>query len=117
MIQIKKTILTLVALLAVTTGAWAQTVTVKELTAMGFHVLPSKANFIFAKHESISGIDIYTKLRENGILVRHFTDEKIKDYNRITIGTKEQMVAFIDAVKNIKDSEELKKYLTLDLLR
>lgn len=71
------------------------------LRGIGFSVLDSKANFIFAKHESISGIDIYTRLRENGILVRHFTDEIIKDYNRITIGSEEEMAVFVDTMKNI----------------
>ena len=75
--------------------------TTHELRRMGFEVLGSKANFIFAKHESISGIDIYTKLRENGILVRHFTDERIKDYNRITIGSEEEMKTFVDTMKKI----------------
>ena len=73
----------------------------KSLREMNFEVLDSKANFIFAKHESISGMDIYTKLRENGILVRHFTDEKIKDYNRITIGSEEEMKVFVDTMKMI----------------
>ena len=54
-----------------------------------------------SKHESISGMDIYTRLRENGILVRHFTDEKIKDYNRITIGSEEEMKVFVDTMKMI----------------
>lgn len=75
--------------------------TAKELRGIGFEVLDSKANFIFAKHETISGIDIYTKLRENGILVRHFTDERIKDYNRITIGSEEEMKTFVDTMKKI----------------
>ncbi len=75
--------------------------TAKELREMGFEVLDSKANFIFAKHETISGMDIYTRLRENGILVRHFTDERIKDYNRITIGSEEEMKTFVDTMKKI----------------
>ena len=75
--------------------------TTVELRNLGFEVLDSKANFIFAKHRSISGLDIYTKLRENGILVRHFTDEKIKNYNRITIGSREEMEVFVDTVKQI----------------
>ena len=73
----------------------------KALREIGFEVLDSKANFIFAKHETIEGIDIYTKLRENGILVRHFTDEKIKDYNRITVGTDAQMDKLMHEIKNI----------------
>ncbi len=75
--------------------------TAESLEAMGFEVLPSKANFIFAKHGKISGEDIYTLLRERGILVRHFTDERIKDYNRITIGSREEMEAFVSVMKEI----------------
>ena len=71
------------------------------LKKLGFEMTDSMANFIFAKHETISGIDIYSKLRENGILVRHFTDEKIKDYNRITIGSEEEMAVFVDTMKKI----------------
>ena len=72
-----------------------------ELEKLGFFVLPSCANFVFAKHERISGEEIYQKLRENGILVRHFNKEKIKDYNRITIGTDEQMETMITVLENI----------------
>ena len=75
--------------------------TVSALEGMGFSVLPSSANFVFAKHERVSGEAIYTELRKKGILVRHFTKEKIKDYNRITVGTREQMDAFLAAVSEI----------------
>lgn len=63
----------------------------RDLTEMGFSVLPSKTNFVFARHPEISGEAVYSELRARGILVRHFTDERIKDYNRITIGTEEDM--------------------------
>ncbi len=75
--------------------------TVTQLKKLGFSVLPSKTNFIFAKHEKISGDNIYTLLRHKGILVRHFTDERIKDYNRITIGSREEMETLVDTVKEI----------------
>ena len=75
--------------------------TAEELSLLGFEVLSSKTNFIFAKHEKISGADIYTLLRERGILVRHFTDERIKDYNRITIGSREEMETFVSVMKEI----------------
>ena len=49
--------------------AWA----VDALDNLGFQVLPSKANFIFARHPAVSGAELYTGLRQRGILVRHFT--------------------------------------------
>lgn len=75
--------------------------TQKELEKLGFTVTPSKTNFVFAKHPEISGGEIYKKLRENGILVRHFTKKKICEYNRITIGTYEQMKTLIDTIGGI----------------
>lgn len=73
----------------------------KELLTLGFTVLPSKANFLFAKSDKIGGEELYKKLRENGILVRHFTTERISDFNRITIGTPEDMETFINTVKGL----------------
>lgn len=78
--------------------------TAKELTKMGFEVLPSKTNFIFAKRDKTNGGELYKELKKNGILVRHFTKERIKDYIRITIGTREQMDSFLTEVKRILDS-------------
>ena len=75
--------------------------TKNELKKLGFSVTDSKTNFVFAKSDRMSGEEIYKKLRENGILVRHFTDKKIAEYNRITIGTMEQMKALMDTLKNI----------------
>ena len=72
-----------------------------ELQALGFTVLPSKTNFLFAKSDKIGGDELYKKLRENGILVRHFTAERICEYNRITIGTPEEMETFINTVKGL----------------
>ncbi|MBR3768644.1 MAG: histidinol-phosphate transaminase [Clostridia bacterium] len=80
--------------------------TVSELEKLGFSVIPSKANFIFAKHEKISGEKIYLKLKDKGVLIRHFTAERIKDHNRITIGTKEQMQILIEKLVEIIKEEE-----------
>ncbi|MGM9619378.1 MAG: histidinol-phosphate transaminase [Oscillospiraceae bacterium] len=76
--------------------------TVEELTGLGFTILPSKANFIFAKSDRISGGELYRKLKERGILVRHFgAPERIADYCRITIGSMEQMRQLVDAVRQL----------------
>lgn len=80
--------------------------TVSELEKIGFNVIPSKANFIFAKHNTLSGEKIYLKLKEKGVLIRHFTAERIKDHNRITIGTKEQMMILIEKLVEIIGEEE-----------
>ncbi len=72
-----------------------------ELETLGFEVIPSKANFIFAKHESLSGEELYLKLKEDGVLIRHFTADRIKDYNRITIGSEDEMAVFVESVKRI----------------
>ena len=72
-----------------------------ELEGMGFEVLPSKANFIFAKSDEISGEELYRQLKENGILVRWFDADRIRDYVRITVGNLDQMVALVDGIGQI----------------
>lgn len=72
-----------------------------QLKQLGFITLDSKANFIFAKSNLIDGKQLYLKLKEKGVLVRHFTKERIKDFNRITIGSIEEMQIFIEKVKEI----------------
>ena len=75
--------------------------TTKKLTELGLEVIPSMTNFVFAKHPEIPGKDLYLALREKGILVRHFDKPRLRDYNRITIGSREQMKAFIKAMTEI----------------
>ena len=75
--------------------------TKSKLEALGFTVLDSKANFLFAKSDEIDGGELYLKLKSQGILIRHFSKERIKDYNRITIGTRAEMDAFLSATENI----------------
>jgi hypothetical protein len=74
--------------------------TVRELENLGFTVLPSKANFLFARSDKLSGGELYQKLRENGVLVRHFdAPERIRDFCRISVGSMEQMEELVDVVK------------------
>lgn len=77
--------------------------TTEGLKKLGFEVLPSMTNFVFARHPKVSGDTVYSALREKGILVRHFTLERIREFNRITIGTKEQMDALLEALKTITE--------------
>ena len=79
------------------TRAW----TAARLEELGFQVLPSKANFIFVKTDKMDGGELYRKLKERGILVRHFTNPRICQFNRVTIGTKAQMQTFIHTVKEV----------------
>lgn len=75
--------------------------TVGELEKMGFEVVPSKANFIFIKSDKIDGEELYLELKAKKILIRHFTIPAISQYNRVTIGTKDQMEAFLEQVKEV----------------
>ena len=75
--------------------------TKKELKRLGFTFGDSKTNFIFAKHATVDAEEIFAKLREKHIFVRHFNSERIKNYLRISIGTREEMEKFIDELKCI----------------
>jgi histidinol-phosphate aminotransferase len=75
---------------------------VQDLTELGFEVLPSGANFIFAKHPAWDGAELTAKLRERSIIVRHFkSPSRISPYLRITIGTDEQSKLLIAALSDI----------------
>lgn len=75
--------------------------TKNELEKLGFKVLDSRANFLFAGNDKVSGSRLYEELKSRGILIRHFNDERVKEYNRITIGSMEEMEIFIEKVKEI----------------
>ncbi len=75
--------------------------TTAELLKLSFTVTNSLANFIFAKHSMVQGKEIYLRLKEKGVLVRHFEKERLYDYNRITVGSKEQMIIFIETLKKV----------------
>ena len=72
-----------------------------ELEKLGFEVLPSTANFVFVKSNKISGEKLYLSLKSKGVLVRHFSKEEIKEFNRITIGNEEQNLFLLSKIKEI----------------
>lgn len=82
----------------------AREYTKNALKSLGFEVLPSKANFVFARSNKIKGETLYLELKKRGVLVRHFTSERIKEFNRITIGTREQMEILIGKIKEILEA-------------
>lgn len=70
-----------------------------ELKKLGFTFTDSKANFIFARHETADGKNLYLKLKEKGVLIRHFDTKELCEYNRITVGSESQMKIFIEKTK------------------
>ena len=79
--------------------------TTQQLQKLGFTVTASKSNFVFARTERISGLALYEKLKARGILIRHFEKPRIRAYNRITVGTREQMQALIAAITAILEEQ------------
>lgn len=73
----------------------------KFLREKGFFVIDSKTNFIFAKKDGIPGEILYKKVKEEGILIRHFNTKGIEDFVRITVGTPEEMKALRNAIEKI----------------
>ncbi|MCI4680184.1 histidinol-phosphate transaminase [Rhodoblastus acidophilus] len=74
-----------------------------RLSELGFDILPSSANFIFARHKTAKGAELARALRERAVLVRHFNAPRIEDFLRITIGAAEQtakLVTALDAILN-----------------
>ena len=78
-----------------------RTRTAAALEELGFSVLPSSANFVFARHGRLSGRELYEKLKENGILVRWFDADRIRDFIRITIGSRQQMAALVEQLTRL----------------
>ena len=78
-----------------------RTWTTNELRRLGFTVLDSLTNFVFAKSAAVPGKELYQQMKAKGILVRHFDTPRLTDYVRITIGSESQMAAFIRATKEI----------------
>ena len=75
--------------------------TAAELKKMGFALTDSKANFLFAQSSRISGGELYRKLKEKGILVRHFDKPRLENRLRITVGSPQQMEALLTALKEL----------------
>ena len=75
--------------------------TAERLRKMGFEALPSKANFLFIRSDKIEGAELYARLRDRGVLVRHFTKPRISDYNRVTVGSRAEMDAFLSETEEI----------------
>ncbi|MDK9710653.1 histidinol-phosphate transaminase [Acidaminobacter sp.] len=74
---------------------------VARLETMGFEVVPSKANFIFISHETKAAAELFSRLREMGILVRYFKKPLIDDHLRVSIGTDEEMDQFLKALESL----------------
>jgi len=99
------------AIAAITDDAWFQETRhriianrealVRDLSGLGFEVLPSLANFVFARHPGRSGADLAARLRQRGVLVRHFQKPRIEDFLRITVGTEEQCSRLIALAKSL----------------
>lgn len=75
----------------------------EQLGELSFEVLPSSANFVFARHPRQNAGELYRQLKQRGILVRHFDKPGIDDFLRITIGTNDDMARFCDTLRAIMD--------------
>jgi len=85
----------------IATRTWTE----QQLATLGFKVLPSKTNFLFVQHKNLAAIEIMQFLRDNKIIVRHFTKEKISNYLRISIGTQSQMQSLIECLNTLPGIE------------
>ncbi|MER2057030.1 MAG: histidinol-phosphate transaminase [Clostridia bacterium] len=83
------------------TRTWSE----RALKDLGFEMTTSRTNFLFARHPDVPGEELYKRLKDRGILIRHFKGERVCDYNRITIGTPEQMEKLVEAVKEILEEK------------
>ncbi len=75
--------------------------TVQQLKKAGFILTDSKANFIFAMHPQADGKEIYLRMKKKGVLIRHFDTPRLCQYNRITIGSREQMEIFLEKINEV----------------
>ena len=72
-----------------------------DLKALGFRVLPSQANFVFASHSEASGVSLTQALKTDGILVRSWDSDALRAWVRITVGTSEQQQRLIQSLSRI----------------
>ena len=84
-----------------TIGAQFPVWVVRTVQQLGFEVLPSGANFVFARHPARDGAELAAALRARAIIVRHFKQARIDQFLRITIGTPEQNQALLDALQGL----------------
>ena len=73
----------------------------REMTALGFEVLPSAANFVFATHPRRPARDLFAALRQRGIIVRYFDKPRIDNYLRVSVGTDQQCDALLTALRDL----------------
>jgi len=79
--------------------------TEKALRDLGFETTDSRTNFLFARHPGIGGEALYQALKAKGVLVRHFSAPRINDSIRVTVGSKEEMEAFVRAVREVLEAQ------------
>ncbi|MBP1846620.1 histidinol-phosphate aminotransferase [Rhizobium petrolearium] len=72
-----------------------------ELQRLGFEVLPSRANFVFARHPDLPGAEVHAALRAEGVLVRHWNKPRIADHLRISIGTDAECERLIEVLRSL----------------
>ena len=75
--------------------------TKRRLEALGFTCTDSRANFLFARHPRADGETLYRELKARGVLIRHFDGARIRDYNRITVGTRAQMDTLLSKLEEL----------------
>ena len=75
--------------------------TMQQLKAAGFMLTDSKANFIFATHPQADGKEIYLRMKKKGVLIRHFDTPRLCQYNRITVGSRQQMEIFLEKLNEV----------------
>jgi histidinol-phosphate aminotransferase len=77
---------------------------VLALQDLGFEVLPSQANFVFARHPGRDAAQLAAHLRQRALLVRHFSQPRIEQFLRISVGTRDQCAALIAALRELLDA-------------